>query len=94
MATISIRMDDALKANLQKLTSELGMDVTTFFTMAASQAVREQKLPFVPDANPYNYETLQAKWEVDFMKAHPEIPWKTFNTADELFDEVFSEDDI
>lgn len=48
MATtnITMRMDGQLKADLQELVSNLGMDLTTFFTMTEKQAVREQKMPF------------------------------------------------
>ena len=45
---ITIRIDEELKGELQKLMSNLGMDLTTFFTLAAKQAVREQALPFQP----------------------------------------------
>jgi addiction module RelB/DinJ family antitoxin len=45
---VTIRMDEELKANLQNLVSDLGMDMTTFFTLAAKQAVRERALPFQP----------------------------------------------
>ena len=45
---ITIRIDEELKGELQKLMSNLGMDLTTFFTLAAKQAVREQALPFKP----------------------------------------------
>lgn len=93
MATISIRMNDTLKANLQELTNELGMDITTFFTMAATQAVREHGLPFTPNTQPFNYETLQAKWEIDFMRSHPELPWKTYDNADDLFDDLLGDDE-
>ena len=48
---ITMRIDENLKIQLQELMSELGMDMTTFFTMAAKQAVREQALPFHPDMN-------------------------------------------
>lgn len=44
---VTMRIDETLKAQLQELMSNLGMDMTTFFTMAAKQAVREQALPFV-----------------------------------------------
>lgn len=47
-ANVTIRMDETLKAQLQELLSNLGLDMTTFFTMAAKQAVREQALPFHP----------------------------------------------
>lgn len=45
---ITIRIDEGLKCQLQELMSNLGMDLTTFFTLAAKQAVREQGLPFQP----------------------------------------------
>lgn len=45
---ITMRIDEQLKSQLQELMSNLGMDVTTFFTLAAKQAVREQALPFQP----------------------------------------------
>lgn len=45
---ITIRIDESLKRQLQELMSDLGMDLTTFFTLAAKQAVREQALPFQP----------------------------------------------
>ena len=43
---ITIRIDEELKSQLQELLSDLGMDLTTFFTLAAKQAIREQALPF------------------------------------------------
>lgn len=48
---VTMRIDETLKTQLQELMSNLGMDMTTFFTMAAKQAVREQALPFKPDMN-------------------------------------------
>ena len=51
MTTVTIRIDQTLKSELQRLLSDLGMDMTTFFTIAAKQAVREQALPFLPNMN-------------------------------------------
>lgn len=51
MANITMRIDDTLKAQLQELVNTLGLDITTFFNMAAKQAVREQALPFHPAVN-------------------------------------------
>lgn len=48
---LTFRIDENLKAQLQELMFNLGLDMTTFFTMAAKQAVREQALPFHPDMN-------------------------------------------
>lgn len=38
---ITMRMDEDLKARLQELLGNLGMDMTTFFVMTAKQAIRE-----------------------------------------------------
>ena len=48
---VTMRIDETLKSQLQELMSSLGLDMTTFLTMAAKQAVREQALPFKPDMN-------------------------------------------
>ena len=55
---VTMRIDETLKAQLQELMSNLGLDMTTFFTMAAKQAVREQALPFKPDTVSYTHLTL------------------------------------
>ena len=55
MANITIRINDELKSQLQDLMSDLGMDMTTFFILAAKQAVREQALPFQPRLLNGNY---------------------------------------
>lgn len=59
--SITMRIDKQIKSQLQELLDELGMDMTTFFTMAAKQAVREQALPFHPDINagPYGLKAYQ-----------------------------------
>ncbi len=61
MATtnITIRMDVELKKQVEELFSDLGMNLTTAFTIFAKQAVREQKLPFTV-SRAYNTETIKA----------------------------------
>ena len=46
MANITIRIDDDIKKQLQELMTELGLDITTYFTMASKQAIRERRIPF------------------------------------------------
>ncbi len=62
MATtnVTMRMDEDLKAQLQELVSNLGMDMTTFFTISAKQAVREQRIPFAISMDIPNAETIHA----------------------------------
>ena len=70
MATtnVTMRMDEDLKKQLQELVSNLGMDMTTFFTISAKQAVREQRIPFDISMNIPNEETRKAIEEVQQMK--------------------------
>lgn len=52
-ATISVRLDDETKKDVDLLVEKLGMSMSTFFAIYAKQAVREQGIPFkVSAANP------------------------------------------
>ncbi len=70
MATtnITIRMDEELKKQAKELFSDLGLNMTTAFTVFAKQAVREQKIPFMLSKKTPNQETLEAIREVEQMK--------------------------
>lgn len=46
MTTISLRFDDKMKKELDELCDELGMNLTTFFTIYAKKALRERGIPF------------------------------------------------
>lgn len=90
MATtnITMRMDEALKSQLQELMSNLGMDMTTFFTIAAKQAVREQAIPFRPSMKTPNMETLKAMAEVEYMIEHPEARGKNYSDASSMMEDL------
>lgn len=64
MANITIRIDDEVKVQLQELVAELGLDITTYFTMAAKQAIREQRIPFAVSTDNSTFEVLcdEAYW--------------------------------
>ncbi len=87
MTNITMRMDEDLKLQLQELVSNLGMDMTTFFTLSAKQAIREQGLPFDVTMNVPNAETLAAIEEVKQMKKNPSIA-KAYTDVDEMMEEL------
>ena len=60
LTTTTFRMDTVVKENLRNLLTELGMDMSTYFVMAAKQAVREQGIPFKITMDIPNSETIQA----------------------------------
>jgi len=91
MATtnITMRIDEDLKAQLQELVSNLGMDMTTFFTISAKQAVREQRIPFDISMNIPNEETREAIEEVQQMKKNPFLG-KSYTDVDEMMKELLT----
>ena len=91
MATtnITMRIDTGVKAQLQELMSELGLDMTTFFTMAAKQAIRQQRIPFEISRDLPNAETLEAMEEVKMMKQNPSVG-KAYTDVDKMMEELLS----
>lgn len=91
MATVNItmRMDENLKSQLQELVSNLGMDMTTFFTISAKQAVREQRIPFSISMDIPNDETKEAIEEVRQMKQNPCLG-KSYTDIDEMMKELLT----
>ena len=91
MATsnVTMRMDEDLKSQLQELVSNLGMDMTTFFTISAKQAVREQRIPFDISMNIPNEETREAIEEVQQMKKNPSLG-KSYTDVDEMMKELLT----
>jgi addiction module RelB/DinJ family antitoxin len=64
---ITIPIDTKLKEQLQQLTTALGIDVTTYFTLCAKQGVQNNALPFSPylqdNEKDSNTQILKAKDE-------------------------------
>ena len=60
MTTVSLRFDDKMKKELDELCEEMGMNLTTFFTIYAKKALRERKIPFeisAPKEDPFYSES-------------------------------------
>lgn len=45
--TLSVRMDDSLKSDFDKVCNELGLSMTTAITMLAKKMTREKRLPLI-----------------------------------------------
>lgn len=96
---ITMRIDESLKCQLQELLSELGMDITTFFTLAAKQAVREQALPFQPKLSSQHYNMKAYKIATENTKYNEkgkaiiakDDDWKEETEWDEIFKEMKKE---
>ena len=57
---VSFRMDEELKKKFDTLCEELGMSMSTAFTVYAKQMIREQRIPFSVSADPFYSERNMA----------------------------------
>ena len=46
MTTISLRMDDDMKRELDEMCAEMGMNISTFYMIYTKRALRDRKIPF------------------------------------------------
>ncbi|MBQ5429238.1 MAG: type II toxin-antitoxin system RelB/DinJ family antitoxin [Neisseriaceae bacterium] len=46
MATVSIRLDDQEKSQLETLVSNMGLNLSTFFQIYAKRVLHDRKIPF------------------------------------------------
>ena len=56
-STVSIRIDSELKKEMETVCAELGIDLTTAFTMLAKTMVREHRVPFEVSIDPFYSES-------------------------------------
>lgn len=54
--TVSVRMEDTLKHDFDKVCNDLGLSMTTAITMLAKKMTREKRLPFEVSMDPFYSE--------------------------------------
>ncbi|BAP85772.1 RelB/DinJ family addiction module antitoxin [Paucilactobacillus hokkaidonensis JCM 18461] len=81
-STISIRVDDNLKKETEKTLEDMGMNITTAFTIFAKTLVKDQKFPFEIVADPF-YSAENQK----FLKSAIEDLEKNGGSVHELIDD-------
>ena len=84
---INIRMDIDLKRQFEAFCADMGMSMSTAFTIFARKAVREYRIPFEIDGIAPNPETIKAIEEVQRMKADPSLG-KTYTNADQMMKDL------
>ena len=87
-ASFTMRMDPDLKAAMQDLMPKLGLDMSTYFTMAARQAVREQAIPFKVTLDTPNAETEKA---MEDTKLGIGLSRK-FSSVHEMMEDIYADD--
>lgn len=89
--TVSIRMDSELKRRFEQFCEDVGMSMTTAFTIYAKKVVNENRIPFDIGREIPNEETLAAIDEVRRMKADPSLG-KSYTSVNELFEDLNADD--
>lgn len=87
-SNVSFRIDSTLKAQADKLFSELGMNMTTAFNIFLRQSVREGCIPFDITINTPNSETIAALLEAKNLMSRPDV--KRFSDVEEALKELKS----
>ena len=85
---INIRMDSDLKQQFEAFCNDVGMTMTTAFTVFAKKAVREYRIPFEIRAEVPNAETKKA-----IEDARKGIGMsKAFSSVEELMEDLNADD--
>lgn len=88
MANLTMRIDDELKKQAEELFSELGMNMTTAFTIFAKQAVREQRIPFNITMDIPNADTIRA---IEEVRNGVNVS-RVFSSVEELMEDLNADD--
>ena len=56
-AMINFRIDENIKKEMEKICREMGMSMTTAFTIFATKVTKEKRIPFEITADPFYSES-------------------------------------
>lgn len=80
---INIRMDSKLKKDFEEFCQDVGMSMSTAFTLFAKRTVRDNQIPFAISRETPNQETIAAFKETEEILKNPE-KFKRYTDVDEL----------
>ena len=86
---VNIRIDEDLKQEFDSLCKDLGLTMTTAFTVFAKAVVRWQKIPFEIAKDIPNKTTMAAFEETAAMIKDPSLG-KKYTDVDEMMKELLS----
>ena len=87
--SVNIRMDAELKRQFEDFCADVGMTMTTAFTVFAKKAVRENKIPFEISGDIPNEETKRA---IEEAKNGIGLS-KAYTSVDELMEDLLNDED-
>lgn len=82
---VNIRMDEELKKSMEQTCQELGMNMTTAFTIFAKKMTREKRIPFDVSVDPfYSERNMQALDESIMQLRQGKVVEKTLEELEEM----------
>lgn len=81
---VNFRMDKNLKIRFEKVCNELGLSMSTAFTVFAKTMVRQQRIPFDVSLEVPNEETLKSIGNIEKGKNLS----KRFSSVEELMEDL------
>ncbi len=90
MTTVSLRIEDNMKKDLDEMCAEMGMNITTFFMIYAKRALRDRKIPFeiiAPKDPFYSKENMECIRESKQQIAEGKIVQKTMEELEAMENE-------
>ena len=82
---VNIRMDEELKKSMEQTCNELGINVTTAFTIFAKKMTREKRIPFEVSIDPfYSQNNLTAIDESVKQIRQGKVVVKTMDELEEM----------
>jgi len=90
-AAFSVRMDENLKRQFEKLCADFGMNMTTAFTVFAKAVVREKKIPFEISQSPQKPKSLEEYGDGELLASLEEAFRGSGQSAEDAFSELRKE---
>lgn len=85
---INFRMDEDLKKSMEATCQELGINMTTAFTIFAKKVIREKRIPFEVSIDPfYSNENMKAIDESIKQAKQGKVVIKTMEELEAMADE-------
>ena len=82
---VNFRMDEDLKKSMEQTCSDMGLTMTTAFTVFAKKVAREKRIPFEISADPFYSESNMAHLRrgIDALNAGKGVEHELIEVTDE-----------
>lgn len=82
---VNIRMDEELKKSMEETCKELGLNMTTAFTIFARKMSREKRIPFEVSVDPfYSEKNMQSLRESIVQLNNGKVVTKTIEELEDM----------